>query len=265
MAISLSIYLPLSRTNNRETCSPYRNQWLIASQLAQIIAFLLAYKFMGIFFIGFVSMMMQQLLWCCRQNKTELLISSMLSVLAAGVATWSGIYVLLNWRDPEWCQPVFFFLFWKPGEIKCGGRDSAALAFIGASLWLASAVFTIVFVVANKRDRQTVGDSGEENLDTFDCEAIQPITYHPGQRKSRKNSVIVSKSEQFAPPDGSYEPERAESRKTSITVSKSEQFAPPEGTFPGREESRKTSNTVSKSEQFAPPEDTFPTEQPKSR
>ena len=251
--------------------SPYRNPWLIASQLAQIAAVVLAYKFLGILFVGVASMLLQQLLWCCKQTSFELLTSTMLSFLSAGLTIWSGSYYLLeqhhNNNNDDWCeQPVFYFLFWNPNQLSCGGSHLVLFAFGSAFLWLASAACTIFFVLTTEREKNIVGIAFDDD------EEMGMHRKHKGRDhsyKTRRGSITsassISKSEQFAPPprrnrksEQFAPPEetstRSASRKASIcAATKSEQFAPPElGT---KRNSRNLSVTFSISEQFFPPEE----------
>lgn len=236
--------------------SPYKNPWLIASQLAQIAAVVLAYKFLGLCFVGIAAMLLQQLLWCCKQTNLELLTATMLSFLAAGLTIWSGSYFLLEYDNDndDWCQqPIFYFLFWKP-VYSCGTKHSAILAFGSALFWLASAACTIVFVLTNEGDENSLGTiRDDEDEEVSDCEAGRR-TYKT-RRESISTSSSISKSEQFAPPTPSRTRRNRNRNQAFAEATKSEQFAPPAQRTSLRTASRKASaSSATKSEQFAPPD-----------
>ena len=216
-------------------------------------------------------MLLQQLLWCCKQTSFELLTSTMLSFLSAGLTIWSGSYYLLEQHhnhnnNDDWCeQPVFYFLFWNPDQFSCGGSHLVLFAFASAVLWLASAACTIVFVLTTEREKNIVGIA-------FDDEEMGMHRKHKGRdhsyktrRESMTSSSSISKSEQFAPPprrnrkSGQFAPAeetstRNASRKASIcSATKSEQFAPPE--LGSKRNSRNLSVTFSTSEQVFPSEE----------
>ncbi len=249
-------------------CSPYKNAWLIASQLAQILAVVLAYKFLGILFVGIAAMLLQQLLWCCKQTSFELLTSTMLSFLAAGLTIWSGAYFLLeqkhNNNNDDWCQqPVFYFLFWNPVGFSCGNNNhSALLAFGSAFLWLASAACTILFVLTTeRRDKNIVGialdDDDDDDEEMYNCEMGRHRKHkrRDSTYKTRLESVSsgsISKSEQFAPP--TRHNHNKNRNQTFECATKSEQFAPPKQTSTRNVSQKASICSATKSEQFAPPE-----------
>ena len=203
----------------------------MTSQILQIVALLVAWVFWGLFFLGFITMVMQQLLWCCRQTKTEVLVSTGLSMVGALLAIWSGVYVLLNQEDPEWCRPIFFWSGmgvpdWEDLDLDCGGDHLESVttkAFCAAALWLASAACSMTFVKTGRHshwERRCDDDSGNHNKsknravnwgkdnDAGVDEIFDPTSHthnHSERTESRRSACAISKSEQFDPPEDAYD------------------------------------------------------------
>ncbi|OEU21602.1 hypothetical protein FRACYDRAFT_235227 [Fragilariopsis cylindrus CCMP1102] len=120
-------------------CLPYKDPYIIASQILSVVAFLLSvvlavgWTLWYLFLIGFLALVLIQLNWCCRQSKSGLLTALVLSVLSAFPSIGLIITLVVTCYD---CRIVDL---------------GVVLAFVDAALWLASAGCILVFVTSSGR------------------------------------------------------------------------------------------------------------------
>jgi len=129
---------------------PYDDPCMITSQILSILAFLISWIWWGSFIISLIALVLQQIIWCCRQSKAMLLASLWTSFVAALSCLFSGTYMLIAWKNTQDC--VSFLLksdddwYRAADEDYCPEKAYAVVAFVDAALWFASAGFTITFI-----------------------------------------------------------------------------------------------------------------------
>jgi len=138
----------LKRCFSGFVCLPYDDPYVIASQVLAVVAFLISWVWWASFIISIIAMILIQLIWCCRQSKAGLLTAHVIAVVAALLCMVSGIYMLVAWKSAWWCAPFVMISDddYTYASDNCNEQAWAAVAFVDAALWLASAGCLIAFV-----------------------------------------------------------------------------------------------------------------------
>ena len=172
--------------NNR----PYKDPYIIASQILSVIAFLLSvvlavgWTLWYLFLIGFLALVLIQLNWCCRQSKSGLLTALVLSVLSAFPSIGLIITLVVTCYD-------------------CGYADlGVVLAFVDAALWLASAGCILVFVTSSGRyakleEQHLLSQQLQRNNPTTAVEMI--INAQPIEMTTASNGVDTEETSSSLP------------------------------------------------------------------
>lgn len=146
---------PTQRQSNccRCVCYPYQDSYLIVAQVFSILALCCSWVFYGIFAISLIAMILQQVLWCCRQTRCGMVASVVLSFVAAALCAATSLYMFLGWKDREgpydinvdyvsYCEPfTFYFLVGNRSRDLCNQTLWGSLAAASAVLWLISGCF----------------------------------------------------------------------------------------------------------------------------
>jgi len=145
-----------AHSGRRIICLPYDDPCMITSQILSIVAFLISWIWWGSFIISLIALVLQQIIWCCRQSKAMLLASQVTSFTAALSCLFSGIYMLIAWKNAFNCAPFLLESnddwytagddWYTASYDHCPEKAYAAVAFVDAALWFASAGFTITFI-----------------------------------------------------------------------------------------------------------------------
>jgi len=88
---------------------PYDDGWLIASQVLSIIATLLSWIWWPQLILSMVGLILSQVFWFCRQQKSMVYVTAVVAVLASLVSLGVGIWSLIVLRDYGECG---VFVFW---------------------------------------------------------------------------------------------------------------------------------------------------------
>jgi hypothetical protein len=134
---------------------------MITAQIISIIAFLISWLWWVTFIVGLISLVLLQLVWCCRQTKTGLFISVGISTLAGVTCIIAGIVMIVVWKDQKWCK-VFLLTdldddnynyygnyddtYVPPVRDYCGEQTWAVVAFFTAALWFSTAGCILCFL-----------------------------------------------------------------------------------------------------------------------
>ena len=130
-------------------------------------------------------MILIQITWCCRESRGAFLATSVVSSIAAATCLFSGIWVLVVWKDVRWCIPFIWYLdffdddsydddsYDAPSYDYCNEGAWAAVAFVDTALWLTVNACMLYFVysgrhakweqVLNKRKSGNNDDNGRDN------------------------------------------------------------------------------------------------------
>lgn len=142
-----------NRSVRRIMCLPYDDPYVIISQILSIVAFLISWIWWGTFIISLLALVLQQIIWCCRQSQAMLIASHVTSFIAAFSCLFSGIYMLIAWKDVSYCTPFLLESddsWQRKGGDYCPEKAFATVAFVDAALWFASAGFTMAFIISGR-------------------------------------------------------------------------------------------------------------------
>lgn len=135
---------------------------MITAQIISIIAFLISWLWWVTFIVGLISLVLLQLVWCCRQNKIGLFVSVGISTLAGVTCTIAGIVMIVVWKDQRYCS-VFTLTdgdhnyynyvsyynddaYVPPVRDYCREQTWAVVAFVTAALWFSTTGCILYFV-----------------------------------------------------------------------------------------------------------------------
>jgi len=171
----------LCQTN--KTKRPHNDGHIITAQIISIFAFSISWIWWVTFLVSGASMLLLQVLWSCRQNRTEVLTSAVISVVAAFACLTSATWILVGWQNADWCcestMEAGKGYFWMP----CNEAFWATVALADMVMWLGVAACVIRFVLSGshfewKRERGHQRTSGNSNRrvrnGSFECER-EPI------------------------------------------------------------------------------------------
>jgi hypothetical protein len=140
---------------------------MIAAQIISIIAFLISWLWWVTFIVGLISLVLLQLVWCCRQSKIGLFVSVGITTLAGVTCTIAGIVMIVFWKDQSYCSPWTLTDWdadnWKNSNYSynyddyvptfvptfsdyCSEGSWAVVAFVTATLWFSTAGCILYFV-----------------------------------------------------------------------------------------------------------------------
>jgi len=163
-------------------CFPYIDRYMITAQIVSILAFLISWFWWVTFFVGFICLVLLQVIWCCRQNKIGLYISAGISFVAAVTSTIAGIYMIVVWKDKVFCEIWYLTV---EDDVYCSGPscyDSydyceegimVAVAFVAAILWFATSGCILCFVQSGRHTQW------EEKLQAADTGIPNTVTRTP--------------------------------------------------------------------------------------
>lgn len=109
------------------TYSPYKDPLMITAQALAIAAFLLSWTYYISWLVALIPLVLQQIVWCCRYNKTLLIIDGVVCLIVGGFFIYVGVEF---WRWTEEAQ--------------------MCVSYAAAVLWVASGVFTLGFVASGR-------------------------------------------------------------------------------------------------------------------
>ena len=157
---------------------PYQDNYLIVAQVFSILALGCSWVFYGTFAISLIAMILQQVLWCCRQTRSGMVASVVLSFLAAAVCAATSLYMFLGWKGRadkyafdtdyvSYCEPfTFYFLIGNRSRDMCKETLWASLAAASAFLWLISGCFLERFLSTGRynawEERMDKGDTNQK-------------------------------------------------------------------------------------------------------
>jgi hypothetical protein len=144
-------------TNSLCMCLPYVDTFMIAAQIISIIAFLISWLWWVTFIVGLISLVLLQLVWCCRQSKIGLFVSVGISTLAGVTCTIAGIVMIIFWKDQRYCSVWtltdgnndYYYNYTDDNYVPrdyCSEQTWAVVAFFTAVLWFSTTGCILYFV-----------------------------------------------------------------------------------------------------------------------
>mmetsp|Transcript_27872 Transcript_27872/g.65482 ORF Transcript_27872/g.65482 Transcript_27872/m.65482 type:complete len:244 (+) Transcript_27872:243-974(+) len=125
----------------RCVCLPYNDCLMITAQSISIVALCLSWIWWVTFLLSILAMVVLQILWCCRQNRSGIIVSVAVSGVTGLLCLFSGIYFLVRWRNVSDC----YIFTWGTDDYVdyegvhtdwCPETKWAVVAFVEAALWL---------------------------------------------------------------------------------------------------------------------------------
>lgn len=139
---------------------PYNDGFIVAAQIISIVAFLISWIWWITFLIGFISMILLQVIWCCRQGRAGMMASAVLSGSTGLLCIIAGIIMLISWQNADRCDTFtlqsseddFYNSFEFSGNYKddCNEVGWSIVAFVTGFLWLVAAGCIFYFVKSGR-------------------------------------------------------------------------------------------------------------------
>lgn len=132
-------------------CLPYDDGFMIAAQILSIVAIVISWVWWVGFIISVIALVLHQVIWCCRQSRLGLITGSVVSIVAALLNIFVGVWFLVTRKNAYWCDP-FTLIYdddddrWSSGRDYCPEKAYATIAFVDAVVWFAVAFCTIAFM-----------------------------------------------------------------------------------------------------------------------
>jgi len=147
-------------------CLPYDDPWLIVAQILTIVSVFFAWICWVTFLVGFIGLILFQVLWCVRMRGGPLVSHMVLAGLTSAANLGIAIYILIDWKRKSWCH--VFVLYADDDDWRriddvfddnyydddiwddCQEKTWFAVAFVCALLW-AAAMFCMIWFVKSGR------------------------------------------------------------------------------------------------------------------
>lgn len=182
-------------SGRRCLCLPYDDGFIIAAQVMSIVAIFIAWIWWVTFILSIVALVLHQILWCCRQSRASLIAMQVISIIAALLSLFVGVFFLVARKDARWCDPFTLNYddddddYYGPRDY-CPEKGYAAVAFVEAALWFAVAGCNIAFVKTGRYDKweaslskSTASNTAVEmgNVEATPVAVSEPVEYIPSE------------------------------------------------------------------------------------
>ena len=195
---------------------------MIIAQVLSILAFLISWVWWASFIISLASLVLLQLVWCCRQTREGLITTTAISILAAIMCIFGGAFVLTARNNAYTCQ--LFTLQnhydddddWHGSSPSCYREAWAGIAFADAALWFATAACTILFVTTGRYakwekrlDKKAANNEGNEDGAEANATAVEMGNVQTARSATAEapNAVTMATPIAVATNDGYVPPE----------------------------------------------------------
>lgn len=189
-------------------CLPYDDGFMIAAQVLSIVAVLVSWVWWVGFIISVITLVLLQIVWCCRQSRLGLVTASVVSIVAALLNIFVGVWFLVTRKNSGWCAP-FTMSFYDDDDDRysrrydyCPEKTYAAVAFVDAVLWFAVAFCTIAFLKTGRHAlwEATLSNTAEKAVETPAAVEMGSVEATAEPRVAAATPVAVSKPAEYAPP-----------------------------------------------------------------
>jgi len=221
--------MPSSEDKDMETCCkggskrcfclPYDDTYMITAQILSIVAFLISWIWWVSFTISVAALVLHQIIWCCRQSRMGLITAHIVSVVAALLCIFAGIFLLIFRKSAWWCAPftlqsyddddddIYFDDDWSYDV--CYEKAYAAVAFVDAGLWLGAALFTISFVTSGRYAKweatygrqNAAAEEAPAVVEMANVEAAEPTEDDDADALATAMPVKESAPTEYVPPE----------------------------------------------------------------
>jgi len=221
--------MPSSEDKDMETCCkggskrcfclPYDDTYMITAQILSIVAFLISWIWWVSFTISVAALVLHQIIWCCRQSRMGLITAHIVSVVAALMCIFAGIFLLIFRKSAWWCAPftlqsyddddddIYFDDDWSYDV--CYEKAYAAVAFVDAGLWLGAALFTISFVTSGRYAKweatygrqNAAAEEAPAVVEMANVEAAEPTEDDDADALATAMPVKESAPTEYVPPE----------------------------------------------------------------
>jgi len=222
-------------SSKRCFCLPYDDTYMITAQILSIVAFLISWIWWVSFTISVAALVLHQIIWCCRQSRMGLITAHIVSVVAALMCIFAGIFLLIFRKSAWWCAPftlqsydddddddyTFFFdddwsddvdIFIIDDDWSydvCYEKAYAAVAFVDAGLWLGAALFTISFVTSGRYAKweatygrqNAAAEEAPAVVEMANVEAAEPTEDDDADALATAMPVKESAPTEYVPPE----------------------------------------------------------------
>ena len=131
---------------------------MIAAQILSILAVTISWIWWVGFAISMIALVLNQVVWCCRQSKIGLIANQVISIVAGLCCIFAGVFFIVARNRSEWCVP-FSLESWGDDYYTddyyngCPNKAFAIVAFVDSALWFATAGCTIAFLATGRYAR----------------------------------------------------------------------------------------------------------------
>ncbi len=173
---------------------PYDDGLMIAAQVLSILAMFIAWIWWVSFIISIVALVLHQVLWCCRQSRAALISMQVISIIAALLSLFVGVFFLVARKNASWCDPFTLIYdddnYYETRYDHCPEKAFAIVAFVEAALWFAVAGCNIAFLKTGRYDKweaslskSTGGNTAVEmgNIEATPVAVAGPAEYIPSE------------------------------------------------------------------------------------
>jgi len=127
------------------------------SLILSYLAFFTSWVFFGTFAVSLVAWVMQQCLWCCRQKRSMMIATIVLTGVASLLQIGTGLFVTFAWKSRAdrydydtdyvlYCEPfTFYYLVGNRSSDWCNETLYSTICFVAGVFWALSFGFLMYF------------------------------------------------------------------------------------------------------------------------
>ena len=130
---------------------------VIASVVLSGIATAISFGWWVTFFFGGFTMVLHQLLWCCRINKMGFILFALIALVEAGLSFYAAVEMRRR-ITPDFCWPIFTI------DLVCNDMRTfySILHYISGGMWLISACLNLAFVASGRLAKYEEDESAND-------------------------------------------------------------------------------------------------------
>lgn len=198
--------------SRRCLCLPYDDGFMIAAQILAIVAVLISWVWWVGFIISVITLVMHQIIWCCRQSRLGLVTASVVSIVAALLNIFIGVWFLVTRKNDRWCDAFTMYFDEQDDRIDdrysynrsdyCPEKAYATVAFVDAVVWFAVAFCTIAFLKTGRYARweASLSKTTEKAVETPAALEMGNVEASVEAPVAAATPVAVSEPAEYAPP-----------------------------------------------------------------
>lgn len=119
---------------------------VITSVVLSGVATIISFGWWVTFFVGGFTMLLHQLLWCCRINKMGFILFALIALVETGLSFYVAVEMPRRTTPEGFCWPIFTI------DLVCNEMRTfySILHYVSGGMWLISAGLNLAFVASGR-------------------------------------------------------------------------------------------------------------------